>query len=572
MTYQFNPHRHVKIWLSKNENVFLNLENQLRLVKMRTTNPDDKINFIYDSRLLTKKAQENLTDFCIRYNLIAYDFAELKETCQTTEERNLLKIYEAEIKRFNDGKGGNPAAASDILRWLKPVYTLGTYADFDTAINTQGLAETIDVEQPLLISLGSIKPAFITSMLFDDKESILINNDIIAIVDAEAALKKLQEVQRMIYSRCQELPIAQMVEGAVFEFSKIFLNRGQFDKKEIAREMALKSDANINCLNQYVLPIANNKTIYQLRAEIIKYHASNENYLEFMRTMGQIEQNRQNRHFTPEQKIAQGAEFYRQELKKSVNIIGRIFIPKNYHAVKNLLLKTDEELLTFYRNNSRMQMLKVSVMYFTGPHVTGLALFKKTRFAQKELDSEVKPFSFAHYGLDKAFLSNNSLPFHASSSQANTLMSHTTVGTINDLSWLDEGVKATEEREEEIRENIERLRWNYHVLQQKVDKHIDKINSDLNGFFGSYRRTQRQAKVTALTAIKSCFNEEGTTFNCSRFDAIKISEEETPSLEASLGRSQTMTLIRNARFFSRHARELMLDNTDALNLTKQKPA
>jgi glucosyltransferase Lgt1/2/3 len=51
MAYSFAPHRHVKIWLSKDSDIFLNLENQIRLVKMRDINPKDTINFIYDSRL-----------------------------------------------------------------------------------------------------------------------------------------------------------------------------------------------------------------------------------------------------------------------------------------------------------------------------------------------------------------------------------------------------------------------------------------------------------------------------------------------------------------------------------------
>ena len=43
MPYELNPHRHVKIWLSKKPDIFLNQENQLRLVRIRAQNPDDVI-------------------------------------------------------------------------------------------------------------------------------------------------------------------------------------------------------------------------------------------------------------------------------------------------------------------------------------------------------------------------------------------------------------------------------------------------------------------------------------------------------------------------------------------------
>ncbi len=87
MTFTFNPHRHVKIWLSKDKDSFLNLENQLRLIRMRETNKKDEIYFIYESRLLSKKAREELEQFCTEYHLIAKDMPnDIIPHCQTQQE------------------------------------------------------------------------------------------------------------------------------------------------------------------------------------------------------------------------------------------------------------------------------------------------------------------------------------------------------------------------------------------------------------------------------------------------------------------------------------------------------
>ncbi|MBN9230775.1 MAG: hypothetical protein BGO90_07795 [Legionella sp. 40-6] len=130
MTYNFNPHRHVKIWLSKDKDSFLNLENRVRLVKMRDDNPEDEITFIYDSSLLSARAQLELQTFCKQYGIIAKDVrTEIIPFCATDNQQTLIALYEDEIGNLDTG--GNLAAASDILRWLKPVYDSGIYSDFD---------------------------------------------------------------------------------------------------------------------------------------------------------------------------------------------------------------------------------------------------------------------------------------------------------------------------------------------------------------------------------------------------------------------------------------------------------
>lgn len=186
--FAFNPHHHVKIWLSKNQDSFLNPLNQLRLVRMRVKNPDDTIHFVYDSRLLSKKALTNLNTFCKKHDFKPIDvYTQITPACQTIEEKKLITLYEDEILHLNEG--GNLAAASDILRFLSPVYSLGTYSDFDVEINTAKLPASIPVKEPVLMNL-TYEPV------------IYFCNDIVAVVTPSAALEHIQIIQRAMIEAC----------------------------------------------------------------------------------------------------------------------------------------------------------------------------------------------------------------------------------------------------------------------------------------------------------------------------------------------------------------------------------
>jgi len=152
--YEFNPHRHVKIWLSKDPLVFMNEQNQLRLVQMRSACPSDEINLIYDSQLLSEKAHHALLAFCPKHDIKAVDVRKIILQCDQDSERQLIKIYEDEISHLD--AGGNLAAASDILRWLEPVFRLGTYSDFDVKVSTKALPKTILVFGEMLFNIGSV--------------------------------------------------------------------------------------------------------------------------------------------------------------------------------------------------------------------------------------------------------------------------------------------------------------------------------------------------------------------------------------------------------------------------------
>ena len=211
--YQFNPHRHVKIWLSKNPSVFMGDENQLRLVKMKAACPNDEITLVYDSQLLSEDARCKLLGFCLKQNINALDVRKIIPQCNQESEQQLIKIYEDEISHLN--AGGNLAAASDILRWLKPVYCWGTYSDLDVQVSTKNLPKTIDVYADILFNIG-------TKLTSDDDQSgeFSCSNDIIAIIDSQS--KKIKQAHQYIINAC--VPTSNTPAGLV-DISEDFLGK-----------------------------------------------------------------------------------------------------------------------------------------------------------------------------------------------------------------------------------------------------------------------------------------------------------------------------------------------------------
>jgi len=152
--YKFNPHRHVKIWLSKIPSVFLGIQNQMRLAAMRGVNPEADIYFVYDKSLLLGDAFKDLEEFCERYRITPKDIhQDIFPLCQSETEQTLVALCKEEITERENG--GNLAAASDILRWLEPVYTPGIYSDFDVSLNTSELPPTISVSRSMLLPINS---------------------------------------------------------------------------------------------------------------------------------------------------------------------------------------------------------------------------------------------------------------------------------------------------------------------------------------------------------------------------------------------------------------------------------
>ena len=370
MSYSFSPHRHVKIWLSKDRNTFLNLENRVRLVKMRDINPTDDIHFVYDSDLLSDAALADLHSFCTRYNIVPKDVrTDLLPNCRTVEETNLISIYNDEMSHLQ--QGGNVAVGSDILRWLKPVYELGTYTDFDVHVDTSKLSPTMTVLRPLLMSLGS-------NVFFGKAETVSINNDTISVVDCDAALTDIKKIQRAIYASCSRQE--SNGEGFLQRYLRVWQERLEslFPFRTALGLLAHPNKKDVGELAN----LSRGKTANQVREDIILAHSTNALYARKYLSEAQVPVPifcSGSKDAIDTVLINLAAEHMRKQYKPLIGWIGWLSLPKTiYKQLKALyLIQNDTALLEKCRSTSRMMALKNSVVYSSGPGLLAFALLMK---------------------------------------------------------------------------------------------------------------------------------------------------------------------------------------------------
>ena len=553
-TYQFNQHRHVKIWLSKDRDSFLNLENRVRLAKMRKINPDDEINFVYDSQLLSPQALEELSSFCIRYRITPKDVrTDVFPHCQTAEETQLISIYNDEISHLQEG--GNVAVGSDILRWLCPVYTLGTYTDFDVHVDTHNLPLTMDVEKPLLMNLGSTASVAGT-------ETVYMNNDTISVVDSQAALEDIKKIQTTIISSCTKQ--AQQGQNFFASYESQFQNElGRVLSPEIATHIQYPDKQALDKLSM----LSKGKTAREIRRMILAATTADfaqitlakmHKYIKFLGSPEVINASY----------IGLAATETRKIIKQALS--SKTLSPEQRKEMRALdLIKNDNALLVRMHKSERMMALKNSVVYTTGPSALMRALYNQLFFSEYEVN-EIIPSSFSRYGLDKAFVSANSMPFHTSEKDARAKLQAGEMGISNDLSWLLEGQEATVQREQKIRDMQSYMPQHFNELRGKIEDHIEKIQADLKGCLGFYRHKARGAKIEALQAILQHFDER--TFNVTAFKAA-IASYRTTDVSASIGKSKTKKLIDELERFAQQAEDyLVTDAEGRVTLPPTPPA
>jgi len=152
--YSLDTRKHYKIWFSKDPNIFLPQENQLRLIRMKLKNPDATISLVYSSNTLSKEAKAELINFCYLQNITPIDFdVVVRSSTRGANERTMYRLAATEIRRAIDNTGGNLAAASDIVRLLKfTIENCGIYSDFDVDVDFSALEERCAVAAPLVCS------------------------------------------------------------------------------------------------------------------------------------------------------------------------------------------------------------------------------------------------------------------------------------------------------------------------------------------------------------------------------------------------------------------------------------
>ncbi|HVT62534.1 MAG TPA: glycosyltransferase family 88 protein [Legionellaceae bacterium] len=435
--YLFNPHRHVKIWLSKNRNNFLPKINRLRFIRMRIANPGAPIFFVYSKALLNEKIiSGELLPFCKKLNIIPICLEDdVFPHCVSEKEKKLIDLLQTEIKNLNNG--GNLAAASDILRWLKPIYSLGTYSDFDAQINTHALPPHKVVQCPLLMRLGSIVVNSNTKT-----ESLLLNNDTISVVDLDAAISQIEAIQNEIIEAYED---RNRYQHAWEQFLA--------QKKEYQLSQEQPSVASKLSVDELILPILAyietqypNKYPSEIRALALKLLDSNDSFLKLLCQMTHDES------------------------------------PEAVTNKKNALLSVDnrtntensEQILTDIRKKFQEGCLKISVMYTSGP-TRLINIFGKHPIMNTDEMAHIERYSYEYYGLAQHFYSANSIPLHTNSEKLDALQ-HMSVGEINDAAWLPAGEKIMQSNAKTITRSVRVI--NNFFKNKKMKDSMKSVNSE----------------------------------------------------------------------------------------------
>ncbi|MBA3987350.1 MAG: hypothetical protein H0X63_12450 [Flavobacteriales bacterium] len=497
MDFLYNPHLHVKIWLTKSKHEFMNIENQKRLIEMREANPDDIIYLVYDSSLLNEKSQLELQQYCKEHECIPInaDSEIFKKQLKTHNEKTLYLYYKDEINNLDNG--GNLAVASDILRWLPAVYRYGTYTDLDFPVNTNKLPKNIIVKAPLILNIGNAN--------FGKKTFLLSNNDFIAVSNPIAAAKEINKIQANLIKQLKNYD-ADFIKKIGKEAGKNILNVKIFNYlKNCSRPEAIYIEKSGEA-NKH------NLSSRELRAQMHKIMTDKSKFLNFYKTKAD----------ESEQEVILRL---RKQLKTQLTFIKWLFFRKEFNEIKAILSQKNDNLIESLMRKERNLYLKSIVICTTGPIEISNALFKNYILNRKDFNQSVFPLSFYYYDLQEAFQSKNSIPINVSMFKMFRFIG-TNDGDLNDSSWLEDGITRQKERGKKIQYQKEALylslSYKLEYIKERIQKHIQKLESrKLNHFLKMFDvfKSSQEAQLYLLQKTLNCFqNYENENF----FDTLQF--------------------------------------------------
>lgn len=383
MPFRLNTRNHFKIWLGP-----LKLENKLRLQNFRALNPQAKLSLIYDKNLLNDTELEDLIGLCLNIKIQPVEVeAELLPQCRDFTEFALIDLYREAIKPQKEG--GNFGSASDLLRWLTPSLELGSYSDLDVLIDTQGFPEFVEVDQPLLLNIGSLQQFGL--------EFSAINNDLIAIADLKAALPDIRKIQQEI----------------------ILASRPNFDGRSYLELNAEKTHAAVLKDNGYYLGKFMSYYLEEPSQELIdlnKGRSAPETQAEIIR-------------------LTETEELFCQEnydLCAAFKFLGQLV---TLNQVPDLFTKR-------LRENTRTELLLNNVVSTTGPLTVLNVISPNTVYTQANFAKTIAPYAISYHNLSSLYNSGNSIPLHT-----NGWLYLPSGSQNNDLSWLERGEALRQKRE-----------------------------------------------------------------------------------------------------------------------------
>ena len=197
----FRTERFYKIWFSDNFEVFLPIEDQLRIIRLRARHPKTTISLVYSSTCLAKDTIEALDLFCKQQRIQAVCFETIKDKLNEENDKELHAIVMTEIQKCLDNTGGNMAAASDCARIMKYlIENYGIYADFDVSIDFQAFNNfPMTLRAPVLLHLEIVPIDNNGGVMIDPNSDFLafssnMNEGDQVSLEASRIIKKIQDI------------------------------------------------------------------------------------------------------------------------------------------------------------------------------------------------------------------------------------------------------------------------------------------------------------------------------------------------------------------------------------------
>lgn len=514
----------------------MNTENKMRLIEMREQNPKDIIHLVYDSSLLNENAIEELKAFCKEHNIIPVDTDLIRPDLISEKEIKLYEFYKDEITHLNEG--GNLAVASDILRWLSPIYTRGAYTDFDVPVDTTNLPAAISVNAPLLLNIGSLRTR--------NKDVILSNNDYISVVDPDVAQDEIEKIQAGIIKVLEQYD-NDFIEKTIEEFGK-----DSFINQYLIQFMKNRSES---------IYIARSKSEFepmgsrQLRAHINKIMTDPDKFLAFKR-------------MAPKETNQEVILRLRKELSEQLGFFKWLFFRNEYNEIQNALNQSDDGMIAYLMKKERTLYLKSIVICTTGPIAIAKFLFNNYVFNSEDFDSDVAPYSFNNYGLRESFQSQNTISMRESIwGMMNFLGAED--GALNDSSWLETGAQLQKSRAELLDERRNQLRESLpqelRNIKKGIEEHIKELEENSKGFWGLFFATRKSEKIKALKAVLTCFKDD--MFDTTEFkNVLNDIEAKRDIVYAGWFSHRTQDLIEGLQELSHQSIVFMLTNDRKIGL------
>ena len=156
-----------RVWFSRNENSWLPLVNQLRLIRFLEKNKSAKITVIIRAACLSELALEAMQNFKRNYsNLEIVDVDFLFGTLTHPMDRALAQLVLEEVG------AGQMASARDILTTIPFfAYKFGQYSDFDATVSVDQLPEYVELDWPtpiLVVPIPESKRIYEYKRIYND--------------------------------------------------------------------------------------------------------------------------------------------------------------------------------------------------------------------------------------------------------------------------------------------------------------------------------------------------------------------------------------------------------------------